>query len=70
MVLMCMYFGVMVLCVMLRVMCKRYKEFKNSKISCIHDKTLLLSSICENCSNKDEKIFEEENLIGILVFLV
>ena len=36
MVLMCMYFGVMVLCVMLRVMCKRYKEFKNSKISYIH----------------------------------
>ena len=49
-------------------MYKRYKEFKNLKISYIH-KTFLLSSICDKCCNQDKKIFEVEVWIEILQFL-
>ena len=35
--------------------CKKYKEFKKCKISCICCKILLLSSICDKCWCQDEK---------------
>ena len=38
----------------------KYRKFKNSKISCILEKTLVLFIICSKCKNEDEKIFEEE----------
>ena len=33
------------------------------------DKTLLLSSTCNKCGSKDEKIFKEEELIEMLKVL-
>ena len=50
--------------------CTKYKEFKNSKISHICYKTLLLSSICNKCWNENEKIIKEEESIEILKWLV
>ena len=35
-------------------------KFKNSKLSYIFKKTLVLSIICSKCENEDEKIFKEE----------
>ena len=32
--------------------CKKYKEFKKLKISCICDKTLFPPSICDKCERK------------------
>ena len=49
--------------------CKKYKEFKNSKISCICYKTLLLFSICNKCGSEDEKMFKEEEKIDMLKVL-
>ena len=49
--------------------CKKYKEFKEPKISYICDKILLLSRICNNCGSKDEKTFKEEVSIEILKIL-
>ena len=46
--------------------CKKYKEFKKSKISYICDRILLFSSICKKCRSEDEKIFKEEESIEIL----
>ena len=44
---------------------KKYKEFKNPKISFICDKTLLHSSICNRCGSEDKKIFKEEEWIEV-----
>ena len=49
--------------------CKRYKEFKNPKISHICLKTLLLSSICIKCGIENEKSFKEEESVEILKIL-
>ena len=49
--------------------CKKYKQFKNPKISYICDKTLLLSSICNKCGSEDKKIFKEEESTEILKVL-
>ena len=46
--------------------CKKNKEFWKPKISYICDKTLLLSSICDECGSKVEKIFKEKQSIEIL----
>ena len=51
------------------VTCEKYKEFKIPKISYIHDKILLFSSICDKCGCEDVKIFEEKDSIKILKFL-
>ena len=42
---------------------------KKSKISYICDKTLFLSSICNNCGSEDKKIFKVEESIRILKIL-
>ena len=39
------------------------------KISYIFDKTLFLSSTCNKCGRKNEKIFKEEESIEILKIL-
>ena len=44
------------------VSCGKYRKFKNSKISYIFEKTLVISIICSKCKNKDEKIFKEEKI--------
>ena len=49
--------------------CKKYKEFKNPKISFICDKTLFHSSICSRCGSEDKKIFKEEESIEVLKIL-
>ena len=54
--------------------CKKYKEFKNPKISFICYKTLLfvvliLFGICNKCKSEDEKIFKEEESIERLKIL-
>ena len=51
------------------IKCKRYKEFKNPKISYIYYKDLLLSSICNNCGSEDEKMFREDESTEILKVL-
>ena len=48
------------------VFCGEYRKFKNPKISCIFEKTLVFSIICSKCKNEDEKIFKEEESIEIL----
>ena len=49
--------------------CEKYKEFKNTKISYICDKTLILSSNCNKCGSEDEETFKEEKSIKIFKFL-
>ena len=46
--------------------CKNYKQFRNSNISYICYKTILLSSICNKCASESEKLFMEGELIEIL----
>ena len=49
------------------VICAKFRKFKNSKISYISKKTLVLCIICSKCKNGDEKIFkEEESILKIL----
>ena len=43
-----------------------YRKFQSSKISNLLEKTLVLSIICSNCENEDEKIFKEKESIEIL----
>ena len=47
----------------------KYRKFKNAKISCIFDKTLVLSIICDECSSNDEKIFKEKESTELLKIL-
>ena len=51
------------------IKCKKYKELKKPKISCICYKTLLLSSICNKCEREDEQLFIEEESNEILKIL-
>ena len=48
------------------IICGKYRKFENPKISYLLEKTLVLSIICGNCMNEDEKIFKEEESIEIL----
>ena len=48
------------------VICGKYKKFKNSKISYIFEKTLVLSIIYSKCESEDEKIFKEEQSMEML----
>ena len=48
------------------VICGQYTKFKNSKISNILKKTLVILIICSKSKNEDEKIFKEEESIEIL----
>ena len=44
-------------------------EFENPKISCIFNKTLVLSITCSKCGNNNDRIFKEEESIDILKIL-
>ena len=46
--------------------CGKYRKSEKPKLSCILEKTLVLSIIFSNCKNEDEKLFKEEELIEIL----
>ena len=46
------------------VICAKYRRFRNPKISSICEKVLVLSIICSNCENKDEKVFKEKRIHG------
>ena len=48
------------------IICKKYKEFKKSKILYICYKTLLLSGSCNERGSKYKQIFIEEKSIKIL----
>ena len=42
------------------IKCKKYRKFKNPKISYIFDKTLVRSIICDNCDkNKNELRYQK-----------
>ena len=52
------------------VICGKYRKFEKPKISYLLEKTLILSIICSQFKNEDEKIFKEERSFEILKFLV
>ena len=45
------------------VNCSKYRKFEKPKISCLLEKTLVLSMICSKCKNEDDKIFKEKESI-------
>ena len=47
----------------------KYRRFKNPKIRYTYVKILVLSIIQDNCGNKDNKMFKEEELIERLKIL-
>ena len=51
------------------IICGKYRKFKKPKISYIIEKTLILSIICSNCKNENEKLFKEEGSVEILKIL-
>ena len=51
------------------VICGKYRKFKKPKISYLLEKTLVLSIICSERKNKDEKLFKGEESIEILKIL-
>ena len=40
------------------VICAKYRKFQKPKISYFLGKTLVLTIICSNCKNEDEKLFK------------
>ena len=42
------------------VICGKHRKFEKRKISYFLEKTLVVSIICSNCKNEDEKIFQEK----------
>ena len=44
------------------IMCKKYRKFKNSEISYLFYKTLVISIICGKCSIFKNRIKEEESI--------
>ena len=48
------------------VICGQYTKFKNPKISNILKKTLVILIICSKSKNEDEKIFKEEECLGLV----
>ena len=51
------------------VICGKYRNLENTKISYLLENALVLSIICSKCKNEDEKIFKEEDSIEILKVL-
>ena len=51
------------------VICGKHRKFEKPKISYIFEKTLVLSIICSECENEDEKMFKEEESTEILKIL-
>ena len=51
------------------VKCNKYKKFKNTAISYIFNKTLVLPIIWSNCDSNDDNIFKEEEYIDIFKIL-
>ena len=49
-----------------RNVCKKYREFKNPKISYIFRKSLDLSIVYDQCGHEYKKIFKEEESIEML----
>ena len=49
--------------------CGKYRKFAKPKMSCLLEKTLVLSIICSKSKNEDEKLFKEEKSIEILKVL-
>ena len=43
------------------VICSKYRKLEKPKISYLLEKTLVLSIICSNCKNEDEKITSNIN---------
>ena len=43
------------------ITCGNYRKFKNPKLSYFFEKTLVLSIICSNCENEDEKYIKKNN---------
>ena len=52
------------------VICLKYRKFEKPKISFFLEKALVISIICSQCKNEDEKLFEEEDSFDILKILV
>ena len=48
------------------IVCNKYKQFKNPKISFIFKKTLRLSIVCSKCGNEDKKYLKKKNEMKIL----
>ena len=42
------------------VICGKYRNIEKPKIPYLLEKTLVLSIICRNCKNEDEKLFKKE----------
>ena len=51
------------------VKCNKYRKFKNTTISYIFNKTLVLPIIWGNCDSNDDNIFKEEEYIDVLKIL-
>ena len=47
----------------------KYWWFERPKISCLLEKTLILSIISSKCKNEDEKVFKDEELVETCKFL-
>ena len=52
------------------VICLKYRKFEKPKISFFLEKALVISIICSQCKNEDEKLLEEEDSFEILKILV
>ena len=48
------------------ITCSKYRKFEKLKISYILEKTSVVSIICRNCKNIEEKVVKEEESIEIL----
>ena len=51
------------------VICANIENLKNIKMSCILERTLVLSIIRSRCKNEDEKLFKEEKPTEIFKIL-
>ena len=51
------------------IICGKYRKFEKPKTSYLLEKTLVLSIICSERKNEDEKLFKEEESIEILKVL-
>ena len=51
------------------IICAKYRKFEKRKMSCLLERTLVLSIIRSRCKNEDEKLFKEEEPIEIFKIL-